>query len=466
MARLQRLGVPETKAVMDLCSWKVDDFKIMQKVLKKFECYETKDIVEKTRSTVHVSKVKMSRGEVLTMPSKLLVRLSKMNPEYFLNIADSILTSKVSLKQAVEEYDKDKGRIEVTNIIKRISKKDMKVLEEEHKGCFNMEVIDSFLGATADNDKGVHLKKYVEQVMSGKKGQNKVIKLGHVVDVRKIAAESETLVANLAEPKHNDQKTDFLDAVCKEDKSTILVFTSEKEQLDALAYLRSQNDVPVKQLLFDKNTDDSAGCYSENLHFGLISGKLEAVQGKIKVYNGKLDQLKSVVGQITAPGAKVSSIADEDKDLLIVHSETLIGSTTYFGTDSQLKEVHEIAVKEGYTTEKICDVENNEVEAVDKEKEDEITTTEKICDVENNDVEAVDEKEDENTEVYDPFNTNLIEEFDSEELGEQYASNRSKNITMEVPGTATGTIISLESGSSDVSSLSVAQQGRFARMEY
>ena len=442
MARLQRLGVPETKAVLDLCSWKVEDFKIMQKVVKKFECYETKDIVEKTRSTVHVSEIKMSRGEVLTMPSKLLVRLSKINPEYFLNIADSILTGKVSLKQAVEEYDKDKGRIEVTNIIKRISKKDMKILEEEHKGCFNIEVIDSFLGATADNDKGVQLKKYVEQVMSGKNGQNKVIKLSSVVDIKKIAAESETFVANLAEPKHNDQKTDFLDAVCKEDKSTILVFTSEKEQLDALAYLRSKNDVSVKQLLFDKNSDEGEGCYSENLHFGLISGKLEGIQGKIKVYNGQLDQLRSVVGQVTAPGGKVSSLADEEKDLLIVHSETLGGSITYFGTDSQLKGVHEIAVKEGYTSEMIGDEENNGEEALDKEKGDE------------------------NTEAYDPFSTSNIEEFESEKLGEQYVSNRSKKTIIEVPDPDTdpGTICSLESGSSDHPALSVAQQGKFARM--
>ena len=442
MARLQRLGVPETKAVLDLCSWKVEDFKIMQKVVKKFECYETKDIVEKTRSTVHVSEIKMSRGEVLTMPSKLLVRLSKINPEYFLNIADSILTGKVSLKQAVEEYDKDKGRIEVTNIIKSISKKDMKILEEEHKGCFNIEVIDSFLGATADNDKGVQLKKYVEQVMSGKNGQNKVIKLSSVVDIKKIAAESETFVANLAEPKHNDQKTDFLDAVCKEDKSTILVFTSEKEQLDALAYLRSKNDVSVKQLLFDKNSDEGEGCYSENLHFGLISGKLEGIQGKIKVYNGQLDQLRSVVGQVTAPGGKVSSLADEEKDLLIVHSETLGGSITYFGTDSQLKGVHEIAVKEGYTSEMIGDEENNGEEALDKEKGDE------------------------NTEVYDPFSTSNIEEFESEKLGEQYVSNRSKKTIIEVPDPDTdpGTICSLESGSSDHPALSVAQQGKFARM--
>ena len=442
MARLQRLGVPETKAVLDLCSWKVEDFKIMQKVVKKFECYETKDIVEKTRSTVHVSEIKMSRGEVLTMPSKLLVRLSKINPEYFLNIADSILTGKVSLKQAVEEYDKDKGRIEVTNIIKSISKKDMKILEEEHKGCFNIEVIDSFLGATADNDKGVQLKKYVEQVMSGKNGQNKVIKLSSVVDIKKIAAESETFVANLAEPKHNDQKTDFLDAVCKEDKSTILVFTSEKEQLDALAYLRSKNDVSVKQLLFDKNSDEGEGCYSENLHFGLISGKLEGIQGKIKVYNGQLDQLRSVVGQVTAPGGKVSSLADEEKDLLIVHSETLGGSITYFGTDSQLKGVHEITVKEGYTSEMIGDEENNGEEALDKEKGDE------------------------NTEVYDPFSTSNIEEFESEKLGEQYVSNRSKKTIIEVPDPDTdpGTICSLESGSSDHPALSVAQQGKFARM--
>ena len=417
MARLQRLGVPETKAVLDICNLKVEDFKVVLKVVKKFECYETKDIVDKTRSTVHASKEKMSRGEVLTMPSKLLVKLSRMNPEYFLNIADSVLTGKISLKQAVEDYDKDRARTEVKNIIKNVSKKDFALLEEEHQGCFSKEVIDSFLGATSDNEKGVQLKKYVELVMSGKNNKKTVIKLGTAIDVKKIAGESDTFVANLAEPKYNDnQKTDFLDEVCGEQKATILLFPSEGEQLNAVSYLRSKNEFKVKQLLFDKNTNVTEGCFCENLHFGLICGKLEHVQGKIKVYNGELDNLKAVVSQVTAPGGTVSSLADAEMDLLLVHSKSLIGNVAYFGTEAQLKLVEEITSQEDFATEKISYEETSH--------EDTVTPTvaeEKGC--------ISDLVEDGN----DPFSSHHIEEVDPKEPCIQYASNKSKKVTFKAP---------------------------------
>ena len=417
MARLQRLGVPETKAVLDICSLKVEEFKVVLKVVKKFECYETKDIVDKTRSTVHASDVKMSRGEVLTMPSKLLVKLSKMNPEYFLNIAESVMTGKISLKQAVEDYDKDQARTEVKNIIRVVSKKDVASLEEEHQGCFSKEVIDSFLGATADNEKGIQLKKYVEQVMSGKNNKKTVIKLGTVIDVKKITGESDTFVANLAEPKYSeDQKTDFFDEVCREDKSTILLFPSEGEQLNALSYLRSKNELKVKQLLFNKNTNVTEGCFCENLHFGLICGKLEHVQEKINVYNGELENLKSVVSQVTAPGGTVSSVADAEMDLLLVHSKSLIGNISYFGTETQLKVVEEMTSQEGFATEKISYVENNQEDTVTPTvaKEKEIT-------------------EDENKEGNDPFSSRHIEEVDPKELCVQYASKKAKKVTFKVP---------------------------------
>ena len=44
IARLQRLGPAETKAVLDLCSWQEDHFRELINVLEKFECYETADV--------------------------------------------------------------------------------------------------------------------------------------------------------------------------------------------------------------------------------------------------------------------------------------------------------------------------------------------------------------------------------------------------------------------------------------
>ena len=89
IARLQRLGTSETKAVLDICRWKEDEFLVFMQILKKFEHYETKDVLEKTRSTVHSSAGKMSRGQIQTMTNTLLVKLSRMHPTYLVNMSEA-----------------------------------------------------------------------------------------------------------------------------------------------------------------------------------------------------------------------------------------------------------------------------------------------------------------------------------------------------------------------------------------
>ena len=147
IARLQHLGVAETKAVLDICRWKEGDFKVLMEVIKQFELYETKDICEKTKSTVHASDAKMQRGEVLTMTNKLLIKVSRMNSEYFVRISDSIKEGKISLKTATEEFEKDKERVKVIILVEAVAKIEMKVLVEKHPGCFTTEILDAFLGS-------------------------------------------------------------------------------------------------------------------------------------------------------------------------------------------------------------------------------------------------------------------------------------------------------------------------------
>ena len=58
--------------MLDLCSWQDEQFQQLLEVVEKYECYETGDAREKVKSTVHVSQVKMSKGELMTMPNRLL----------------------------------------------------------------------------------------------------------------------------------------------------------------------------------------------------------------------------------------------------------------------------------------------------------------------------------------------------------------------------------------------------------
>ena len=277
IARLQRLGFSETKAVIDICSWKEEEFLVFMQVQKMFERYETKDIFEKTKSTVHSSEAKMSRGEVQTMTNTLILKLSRMNPTYFVNISESIKEGKISVKGAAEEYEKDQQRIVVISQIEAFTKKEMKVLVQEYPNSYTSPIIDSFRGAAQDNVKGAQLKSYVQQVSDGKKPDNKVIRLEDFKQIEEVVEKCDTLVVNLDEPKHGeDQNEKFLEAAVKGGITSILMFPSETEQLDALLLLRMKTEVQTKQLLFEKKNEQSE-VFDENLRFGLICGKLEGV---------------------------------------------------------------------------------------------------------------------------------------------------------------------------------------------
>ena len=87
-----------------------------------------------------------------------------------------------------------------------------------------------------------------------------------------------------------------------------------------------------------------------------MSGEPESLNGKVKIYSGKLDNIRVVVNLLSRPGSMVSSVSDTNLDLLLVHSESLVGSVTYFGTEEQILEVKRKISREGGTvSENIVD---------------------------------------------------------------------------------------------------------------
>ena len=349
IAKLQRLGPAETKAVLDLCSWKDDQFCQLLTVIEKYECYETEDVKEKVKSTVHISQVKMSKGEVLTMPNRLLVKLSKVNAEYFMKVADTIKEGKVSLRGAIEMYEKDKARHPVKLQIEEVSGQKFETVESKYPKHFSTAVIDTFIGATAFNVKGKELKSYVTEVITGGQAIQKQVKVEEMKQYDKIVKESDVLVIRCGQSERVERIEEWLDKVCNKDLITVLLFDSEKDQLQALMYLRATkgDDLQTQQLFFEKNPKEVKQNEEVNLQFCLVSGQPESLKGKVKIYSGKFDNLRLVVNKFSRPGCKVSCISDTNHELLLVHSESLAASVTYFGTQEQINEVKRKITREG-----------------------------------------------------------------------------------------------------------------------
>ena len=266
-----------------------------------------------------------------------------------MKVADSIKEGKVSLRAAVELYEKDKLRLPVKLQIEEISGKKFEDMKTSYPDHFSTAIIDTFTGATNRNVKGKELRVYVSEVVAGGLAIKKTVKVEALKSCDEIVEESDVLIIRCDQSESEENTNKWLDTVCRKDLTTVLLFNSEKDQLHALLYLRETkgDTLETQQLLFDKNPKELKQNEIVNLQFGLISYQPESLQGKVKIYSGKLDNIRIVVSQVSKPGSKVSSLSDTNLDILLVHSESLAGSVTYFGTKEQIFEVKRKISREG-----------------------------------------------------------------------------------------------------------------------
>ena len=194
MTRLLRLGVTESKAVLQLCCWSDECFMELLKVLDKFECYQTKDVEEKKRWSIHMNEGKMARGEVLTMTNKLLVGLSKVDQQYFMRMAEYIKEGKLSLEGMVVEYGKDTKRAGTVKLIEEFAGRKLGELQEVFKERFSGDIIDMFIGSEDSPTKREELKDYIKKVTSGKEVAVNVVNLETMKPIENMASSSDTVV--------------------------------------------------------------------------------------------------------------------------------------------------------------------------------------------------------------------------------------------------------------------------------
>ena len=145
VAKLSRFSEAETKAVDVLCSWSSGNFATLMKVKEKYENYETSDVQEHTKATVHMNQGKLARGEKLTMTSKLLVSLSKVSQEYFVKVSVKISEGEISLKTAVEEFEMDLKRTKVNAMVETLSGQDLETLRAGYPDKFTVAILDRFI---------------------------------------------------------------------------------------------------------------------------------------------------------------------------------------------------------------------------------------------------------------------------------------------------------------------------------
>ena len=358
MCRLQLVGVAETKAVLDLCKWPVDDFKSLLEVLGLFENYETEDVKEMKRS-IHMNQGKLSRGEVLNMTNKTLISLSKVDSKFFAKESENIIARKISVKSLVSNYEKAKDLTKLITLVEEISKNTIDVLQTSFPNKFTEKALEIFVGAEVSliksNTLGELLKKYIKEVLDGEPSENGAeIKMFQVEDPRKEMSDEEERRCDARvyhmKKSEEDSTEQILDQVSKSKIPTILIFGSEEEQLDAVMTLKvkASDNFQVSQIFFDKeNPEDTENVFTENLVFGIVCGSLGFLSKKINMYNGNISNLRSLCETLTNNGSTLVSVTDSEQSIVEIHSKDLDRSVIYISTKPQLLKLREDMRKEG-----------------------------------------------------------------------------------------------------------------------
>ena len=362
MCKLQQVGVKETKAILDLCKWSTEDFKVMISVLELYETYETEDVKEIKKSTVHFNEGTLARGEVLTMTNKMLVSLSKVDPTFLVEESENIFENKKSIKTVIAEFEMKGEMLKLVSLVEHLSGEKLETLQVAYPNQFSTEALKEFIGADVSqaksNVKGEELRRYIRCVKEGNLSEERLIRLVTVDEPRRVmigntVGDYDTRVfhmTSIEESEESDFMKKMVEEVVESKKTTVILFSSEAEQLDTLAELRmkvAESELQVSQLLFDRAVpvEVTGGC-NENLQFGLISGKDGAFWSYLNIYNGKLENIKLVVEKVTPHGGSILSVT-EGCPVLHLHSKDLSRSVKYCSTSGNLEGLKLAMRKEG-----------------------------------------------------------------------------------------------------------------------
>ena len=342
------VGTTESKAIENLCLWPEQSFNSLLEALECYEKYETRDISEQDsfRSTVQRNEGKLKRGEKLTMTNKMLIDLSKVSPVFFVEELVNIKSKEKSIKTVIAEDKafKDEEKLE-TLIEEQTGKKFIDLLNKEPEK-YDHEKLRDFVGASIGTKGQNYLGEKLKQYLESKEEENPKIVM-KAVDQETLEAlidEKKATILHLNEPKESEQIQKIVDKLIKSEQSCVFLAASVADQLDILCQMRLKNkdeSVKVGPVFFDKMTRNETFGDSEieeNVVPGVVKGKWP---GALKMYNGNLSNLPSVMTKITLPGSEVVSITESSIDIVPVHNMEMSRSVTYYGTVGQLKKIEE-----------------------------------------------------------------------------------------------------------------------------
>ena len=336
--KLLSVNPDQVTAVKKFVHWENTAFDMLLTVFKQYESLQTSDIFSSTNLEMYVT-----RGMTQPVPTATFKQLGQADPELFLQQADRVLKKKLSLKDLVTSLQKVRKRDQVAKVIvKEVGCLSIEALSDNYPEKFTGEILDKYHGAVTEgkckNKTGEDLKIYIESVLKsdGEKvptREDRFVEINTAGDIIGLdMSEADTVVFNLKGGVEISEFAAYLKRMkeAKPSVSFVLLFNTEEHQQAVKSYLSTKEFqvLGAQQIFFDAQdiTISASGVYN-NLKFALVCWSYIS-KPPLKVYNGNLSNLKSVVEQVSP---EVGLVAVVNEGSLSLVNLDLNSSVVYYG---------------------------------------------------------------------------------------------------------------------------------------
>lgn len=363
IARLMMIPADDLTAVRKICHWPEEALATLVTVLLKFEKYATLDGFSPK------AKGSMKLGKPLKLTKAMFRAIGKFSPKFFVENAEAVLNSEISLESLVE----NSGKIQAvekanTSLLQLSTYTDVETLNVQYPGKFAPEIIKKYAGADVwgknKNRPGERLESYFKSVVQNK-GEPDLVNDPVVTeeyasfrDVTRDMLEENDIVVIKFKNLGLDYAQYLIDSAGSSFKETfaILILSAsgeEQKKVLGMAHLWEEKaEFSATQILFMKNisTEGNFG-FVENVQFSVLLGKVRNFGANIPVLQeGLKDSLTSVLDRLCPNNGKVAVVIGPKTPIPFIDHES--GAWTrlkYYGDKVAVKKLNQRLMKVNVT---------------------------------------------------------------------------------------------------------------------
>ena len=374
MAKISRVGPDESTSIKKLCLFSEEGFKVLMKVIVKFEDWETSDLKKASGNVGSIA-----RCEKQKMINIIFNKLAKCGEKYVVSESDRVLKGEISLKTLVESYQTLMDIEKTFAVLSQISGyRSRNQIMLDYPGKFENIIMIKYSGAEIingeNNPQASLLQDYWKYVTEDKSDEyEEPVSFEEVKGLKEMQEKNgyfdnfDFVIANLKSGQP-DLCMDIMHTVIRSDKvfhAAILMFPLESLQFEALTCLRNMSlgemeKMKILPIFFNNSRQKTNGEVWENMDFSILFGKFNILIPPLKRGYSGLFNIVQIVNRICPPQSRIAMLTDQGLPLLQVHSADLEQRVHYIGTREDLskfklllskdKTLHNIKSKEADIT--------------------------------------------------------------------------------------------------------------------